>query len=126
MSEHAHTHEHHHDHSHHNAHSEGTHAVPLKLLVVVWLTLMLLTWFTVFVAGIDLGSLNLFIAMAVATVKASMVCLYFMHLRWDNPFNAFVFIFSLVCVSLFIFFAMLDTYEYKPDLIPDYAPLINQ
>lgn len=125
MSEHTHTH--HDSGTHHHAeHKAIGHAVPLSLLIGVWLTLMILTWFTVFIAGVDLGTMNLFVAMAVATFKASLVCLYFMHLRWDNPVNAFIFIFSLVCVSLFIFFAMIDTTAYKPDLIPDYAPLINQ
>lgn len=113
-------------HAHHDEHSAGGHAVPLYLLVGVWLLLMFLTWFTVFIAGIDLGALNLFVAMAVATVKASFVVLYFMHLRWDNPLNAFIFIFSLVCVSLFIFFCLIDTHHYREDLIPDYAPMLNQ
>lgn len=112
--------------AHHDEHSAGAHAVPLYLLVGVWVALMFLTWFTVFIAGIDLGNINLFVAMAVATVKASLVCLYFMHLRWDNPINAFIFIFSLVCVSLFIFFVLIDTHQYEEDLIPNFAPMLDQ
>lgn len=112
--------------SHTESHGSVGHTVPLSLLTGVFLALLFLTWVTVAIAQVDLGELNLLVALAVATVKASLVLLYFMHLRWDNPLNAFIFIFSLVCVALFIFFAMIDTHAYDPDLIPGHAPLINQ
>jgi cytochrome c oxidase subunit 4 len=55
-----------------------------------------------------------------------MVVLYFMHLRWDRPFNAIVFVVSLVLLSLFLWLAMMDTVEYQPELIPGYAPEITK
>ena len=45
--------------------------------------------------GVDLGGLNLWIAMAIATVKATLVVLYFMHMRYDRPVNAIVFVTAL-------------------------------
>ena len=60
--------------------------------------------------------------VAIATVKATLVALYFMHLRWDRPFNAIVLVSAIVAVMLFVAFALLDSYQYLPDQIPGYAP----
>ena len=77
---------------------------------------------TVAVTWFDLGSFNLVAALAIAVVKASLVLLYFMHLRWDRPFNAVVLLLSLVLVVLFIALALLDSKEYEVEVIPGYAP----
>jgi len=113
-------------HSDHADHDHSSHIVPFWLLVTIGGTLMVLTYVTVLVASFDLGAINLVVALMIATFKASLVCLYFMHLRWGNPLNAFIFIFALVCVTLFIFFALLDSTAYQPDIIPGYAPMIEQ
>jgi cytochrome c oxidase subunit 4 len=112
------------DHKSHSGHGDGhgahgfAHVLPLKLLIGVWAALMILTILTVTVTSIDLGrSVNLSIAMAIATVKAGLVGLYFMHLRWDRPFNAMVFTASLLFVALFISITLLDKSEYEPDIV---------
>ena len=70
----------------------------------------------------DLGSLNLWVAMAIATLKASLVLLFFMHLRYDRPINAIVFFGTLLFVLLFIGLALMDSAAYHADLIPGYSP----
>jgi cytochrome c oxidase subunit IV len=113
----------HHDHASGEEHGHGgAHVVPVSLLLTVLGTLLVLTWITVAATRFDLGALNLWIAMGIATVKGSLVVLYFMHLRWDRPINAIVFITSLVFVMLFVGLALMDTVEYQPELIPGYAP----
>lgn len=102
------------------------HVVPLRTLIGVLAALLALTVVTVAVTLVDLGSLNLVVALAIAVVKGALVLLYFMHLRWDRPFNAVVFISSLAFVALFIVLALLDTSEYQPELIPGYAPAIDR
>ena len=101
------------------AHTTGghdePHAVPVRLLFAVFMALLLFTFLTVAVTWVDLGSLNLWIALAVAVIKAALVCLYFMHLRWDSPFNGFVITISFVFVALFIGFALLDSVQYQPN-----------
>lgn len=93
------------------------HVMPIRILVGVGALLLFLTAATVWVTAVDLGrSGNLIIAMAIATIKAGMVCAYFMHLRWDKPFNAFVFLSSLLFVGLFISIVLLDKSEYEPDI----------
>jgi len=49
------------------------------------------------------------------------VVLFFMHLRWDKPFNALVFIGCLIFVSLFIGLALLDSGQYQHSVIHQQA-----
>lgn len=59
-------------------------APPLKLHATVFGTLLLLTALTVLAASIDLGPWNTVAALGIASIKASLVLLYFMHLRWSH------------------------------------------
>jgi len=105
-----------HSHGEHDEHEEHVHVVPLKLLVNILLALLVLTFLTVAATWIDLGSFNIVLALAIALVKAAFVCLYFMHLRWDSPFNGLVLIVSLAFVTLFIGITLIDTGQYKPNI----------
>jgi cytochrome c oxidase subunit 4 len=89
------------------------------LLLVILTMLLFLTWITVAVSYIDLGGMNVVVAMGVATIKGSLVALYFMHLRWDRPYNAVILVASLFFLGLFLSFALLDTGEYNTSLIDD-------
>lgn len=106
------------------------HLVPISILLATCLALMFLTLVTYLVIFIDLGELNIWIALIIATVKAALVCMYFMHLRYDRPFNALVLVFSLVFMLLFLAFAMTDTWAYQKELVPptskEYAPAITR
>ncbi len=92
------------------------HVVSVPILLAVFAALMVLTYATVAVRGIDLGVWNLLIAMGIATVKAALVALYFMHLRYDKPFNAILFVVGVLFVALFISLTLLDTITYQPDV----------
>ncbi len=107
--------------AHWDGHGLG-HIVPLRVLAGVWLVLLGLTVVTVAATRVDLGGFNLWLALAIATLKASLVVLYFMHMRYDRPMNAIVFLTALLFVMLFVSFALMDTRAYEPDLIPGYAP----
>lgn len=111
--------------SSHGGHGGVGHVMPLKVLVGIFASLLVLTVVTVAVTYVDLGSINLLVAMGVATVKASLVALYFMHLRYDRPFNAVVFISALLFVTLFITFTLLDSKQNQPDMIPGPAPALE-
>jgi len=90
------------------------HIVPVRILLAVWAALLVLTVLTVAASWIDLGGLNLWAALAIATFKASLVALYFMHLRYDRPFNAVVFLSAFFFVMLFVGLALIDTAQYMP------------
>jgi len=101
------------------------HIVPANVLILTWVSLMVLTFVTVKAVEFDLGVFNLFIALGIATAKATLVALYFMHLRWDRRFYAVVFISALLFVLLFISLALMDTLSYQPELIPGFAPEVS-
>ena len=61
----------------------STHAVPRKVYVLVFVTLICLTLITVDVAFYNFGFINIYIAMAIAVFKATLVVLYFMHVRYS-------------------------------------------
>ena len=84
------------------------------------------TWLTVTATYVDLGSLNIWIGLAIATAKAVLVALYFMHLRWDKPFNAFVFLTAFAFLAIFVGIAMMDTGQYQDEIIiPDFATAVG-
>lgn len=111
--------------AHGETHPEVGHVVPLPVLAGVLGALLFLTVVTVAATWVDLGNLNIWIALVIATVKAAFVVLYFMHLRYDRPFNGIILVTSLALVMLFIGIALTDTREYQPELIPGYAPAIT-
>lgn len=90
------------------------HAVPWPILVGVFVALLGLTFLTVAVTYVDLGPLNIVIALAVATVKAALVVLFFMHLFWDKPLNSIVFVLTIAFVGVFLAFTIIDTKQYQP------------
>jgi cytochrome c oxidase subunit 4 len=109
----------------HDTHRDVGHVTSIRLLVAVWIALMIGTYLTVTATYVDLGALNIWIGLAIATAKAVLVGLYFMHLRWDKPFNAFVFVASFAFLALFIGFAMMDSAHYQPAMIPGFAPAMG-
>ena len=59
------------------------HVIPQKIYVLIFVTLICLTLITVDVAFYNFGFLNIYIAMTIATCKALVVVLYFMHVRYS-------------------------------------------
>ena len=104
---------------------EIAHVMPLSILFGVFAALMVLTFVTVAATWINLGWFNLPIAMAIATVKATLVALYFMHLRYDAPFNGIAFLAALFFVAVFILIVLLDSMQYQPsvELYQDQHPV---
>lgn len=109
-----------------HAHEGVGHVTPVDLLLKVWGALVVLTVVTVAVTWVDLGSMNLLVALGIAVVKATLVCLYFMHLRWDRPVNGVIFLTAILFAAIFIGGVLLDTTEYRDDRIPNYAPEMNR
>jgi len=78
------------------------HISSVKLYVGIWLALMAGTILTVVVAGIDLGPLNPAMALAIATTKAVLVVLFFMHVKYAHERLS-----KLVIVTAIFFFLIL-------------------
>ncbi|RMH39996.1 MAG: oxidase [Deltaproteobacteria bacterium] len=94
----------------------GEHVSSLGALVGTWLALLALTVTTVAVARVDLGSLNVVAALGIASVKAAIVALVFMHLKHGGRFLRVVFTVSVAFAVLFIGLVLFDTKQYEPDV----------
>ena len=102
-----------HDHAHggHGHADDGAvhvHISSTRFYVGIFLALVGLTILTVKVSYYDFGPANIVIAMLIATTKASLVAIFFMHLAHDKKFNALTFISAFLFLSIFIVFTYDD------------------
>ena len=84
------------------------HVSPKSHYIAVLMALFVLTGLTFAVSFADLGSASLAVAMLVAVVKASLVVGYFMHLKYDDRYNLFVFLGTLIFLGIFFGFILFD------------------
>ena len=84
----------------------SVHVVPLKIYFAVFASLMILTAVTVAVAYYDLGPLNTIAALSIAVTKATLVILYFMHVRYSPSLTklvvagSFLWLFILLSITM--------------------------
>ena len=64
--------------------TSGNHVPSPALYAAIFAVLLVLTGVTTWVAFLDLGVLNNVIMLGIAVTKATLVVLYFMHLRWSS------------------------------------------
>ena len=95
---------------HSHAHEHHVHGGP-KVYGAVLAALFALTVITVIASKIDFGSsaANVVIALGIATVKGTLVALWFMHLKYDKPVNGMIFVATLFFLFLFFLFPYIDT-----------------
>lgn len=116
----------------HHSHDEEHHILPASLLLKVFGTLVALTILTVLLAtmeragtisfGGDLGSVG--VALLIAGVKATLVAMYFMLLKYDNKLHAMAFTLSILILFIFFVITYFDTgYRGEFDGVPDARPL---
>ena len=60
------------------------HIISAKVYLTVWAVPMCLTVTTAAVSYVDLGQLNIVVALLIATIKGSLVVLFFMHVKYLN------------------------------------------
>jgi len=61
----------------------GEHVVPRKVYFAVFVALMVLTATTTAVSFLDLGPWNTVVALGIAFLKATLVVLFFMHVKYS-------------------------------------------
>lgn len=102
-----------------SAHKHGHVILPVMTLRTVLTLLLVLTAATVFASRAEHwaqeffhivlpGWINVVVALSIAIVKATIVAMYFMQLRYDNPINSVIFLFCLFGVILFMGFTAMD------------------
>ncbi len=85
------------------------HVVPQKVYLLVFATLICLTLITVDVAFYNLGILNLYVALAIAVTKATIIVLYFMHVKFGPRL---IWVFALAGVFWMVIFLALTLGDY--------------
>jgi cytochrome c oxidase subunit 4 len=87
--------------------SDHSKSSPLKTYFAVWITLLLGTFLTYKAAFIELGRFNAVVALTIATIKALIVALFFMHLRGAHEkllklvvISTVFFLFILIALSM--------------------------
>ena len=78
------------------------HIVPAKLYVTIWAILMAMTITTVLVSRVEIGPFNVVVALVIATIKATLVVLFFMHLRYSPKLTM-----ATVVAAMFFLFLLL-------------------
>jgi cytochrome c oxidase subunit IV len=84
------------------------HIASVKLYVSIFLTLMVLTTITVVVAYVNLGQLNKVVALGIATVKATLVVLYFMHVKYSSRLTKLVVVIGFYFLIVLLGLTMAD------------------
>jgi cytochrome c oxidase subunit 4 len=83
--------------------------MPSKLYYGIWITLMVLTVVTAAVSFIDLGPLNTVVALCIATFKAILVVLFFMHVKYaSEKLTKLVVVSALFFLMLLLGLSMID------------------
>ena len=104
------------------AHAKGGHHHSTKSYFVVWAILLTCTGLTVWTGYMDLGKINLPLALCIATLKASLVIWYFMHMREAAGTNRIVFVTSFIFMFVMIFGVFGDLWTRSEMSLPSHVP----
>jgi cytochrome c oxidase subunit 4 len=84
------------------------HQVSVSTYLIVFTLLLLLTGATVYAAGIDLGPFNAAVALGIATTKATLVILFFMHVKYSSRLTQLFLVSGFIWLGILIFITMTD------------------
>jgi len=80
-----------------------------RTYIIVWIALLILTVLTWGISYINLGMGNVAVALLIASLKAALVALFFMHLRYENRLVWAFALVPLLFLALIIFGTLADT-----------------
>jgi len=87
---------------------EHAHIVPYKTFMIIWIVLLILTGVTVWVAQYNLGPLNIWVALGIATLKSSLVVAIFMHMKYESWLFKIALLSALAILAIFIGLTFFD------------------
>jgi cytochrome c oxidase subunit 4 len=93
----------------------GHHVVSPKLYATILVALLLGTWLTVQAAKIDLGRWNIVLALLIATIKMSLVILFFMHGKYSSKRTQLVIISGFFWLAIMLGLTMTDYKARTPE-----------
>jgi len=90
--------------------SENRHVVPYSTYIVILLVLLVFTGLSILVTSYELGPLAVSAALLFATLKTTLVLLYFMHLKFEERlFGVMV----SVVMALFLVVLVITFFDYS-------------
>ena len=93
----------------HKAHPHAEHhIVPKRVYFLIFFALIVLTWVTAWISTIDLGAMNTVAALSIATFKASLVTLFFMHVFYGTRLTKLIVAAGVFWLILLLFITMFD------------------
>jgi cytochrome c oxidase subunit 4 len=84
------------------------HVSPKSVYYSIFGALMVLTAVTVFAAYVNLGNFNAPVALAIATFKATLVVLFFMHVKYSSRLTKLIVLTSLFFLVILMGETMMD------------------
>lgn len=78
----------------------SVHVSPLSTYLSIFAALMVLSAITVGAAFINLGALNPIVALAIAIIKATLVILFFMHVKYSSRLTKITVVLSFFFVAI--------------------------
>lgn len=85
------------------------HIMSSKLYYAIWIALMCLTVITAAVSFVDLGPFNTVVALVIATFKALLVILFFMHVKYaSEKLTKVVIVSSIFWLLILLFLSLAD------------------
>jgi cytochrome c oxidase subunit IV len=91
-----------------HAEGAGGHVAPLSLYFAIFVALLVGTAATTAIAFVDLGPFNNVVAIGIAAVKATLVILFFMHMRWSPRMVPIVFVSGLFWLVILLTLTLAD------------------
>ena len=88
-------------------HSEH-HIVPKRVYALVFTTLIIMTWVTAWISTVDLGSMNIWVALSIAVFKATIVVLFFMHVKYGTRLTKMIVCAGILWLMFLLFVTMGD------------------
>jgi cytochrome c oxidase subunit 4 len=84
------------------------HIVTKKQYAIVFAILLVLTLTTTWASYFDLGKLNVVVALVIATIKAGLVVLFFMHIYWSTKLTKLVVVSGVAWLGLLLWLTLTD------------------
>jgi cytochrome c oxidase subunit 4 len=84
------------------------HIVPVSTYLSVFIALLIATALTTWIAFQDLGKWNVVVALAIAVCKASLVVLFFMHVKYNKGLSRIVLVGAIFWLGIMITFTLSD------------------
>jgi cytochrome c oxidase subunit IV len=89
-------------------HDEDVHIVSDQTQFRVWVALIILTIITVFASVKYPGGIGVGVALVVTPVKATLILMYFMHLKFERPIFTVMFLVAVSILALVMGLTIVD------------------